>query len=288
MAELRQMHNNIEAVGTLKSKFLELKKSKAGDNYIKGNIVLEVKDEDEINELRFDAFAMEFTSKGEENKQYKALTTIATEYKTLDDDGEDADRVKVLGRIGFNEYTNKDNEYVGIQTYDGNFFSRVTEPEDFTLLDVEMVINKIEPGEDTTKVSGLHVGYANKVIPINDVVVPNNIFEKMKPYYKVGETVGIQCTLHNAVIIAEEESVGEMVFGDYEPQVVKQFIRQIRFKGGKMPYKDGDKEKVSVEDFEFIKTTREQDYIAVAPVESSTDNVPFGDDMPFSADDFSF
>ena len=256
---MREMINNLQIVGTLKSKNIEEKVSQAGEEFITGDLIVLVNTPNGVSEVKVDLYSKKYTKKGTINTKYSGYQTINSEYKTIVDD-EDGERILVNGNIGFEEYNDKrTGEYKFFNTYRADFINRLTEVrEDSAKIETEIVITDVEePNEDNidAKISGINVGYNGYLIPIKDMVIAPELFNQVKDHYKVGETVKIQCDIKNEVQVVEEEVDSGAVFGYVEPKIIKNFFREIRIVGGYLPYDagqlDANKQPMKVNETEF-------------------------------------
>lgn len=256
---MREMINNLQIVGTLKSKNIEEKVSQAGEEFITGDLIVLVNTPNGVSEVKVDLYSKKYTKKGTINTKYSGYQTINSEYKTIVDD-EDGERILVNGNIGFEEYNDKrTGEYKFFNTYRADFINRLTEVrEDSAKVETEIVITDVEePNEDNVdaKISGINVGYNGYLIPIKDMVIAPELFNQVKDHYKVGETVKIQCDIKNEVQVVEEEVDSGAVFGYVEPKIIKNFFREIRIVGGYLPYDagqlDANKQPMKVNETEF-------------------------------------
>jgi len=106
--ELKQFANDVEIVGTLKTKDLEEKLqetalkdgTKVQQSVIRGSIVVEFIDKQEnINNVRTQVFVGDKKRDGGHNKMFDSYKTILDEYKDKDNFGDEADFVRVTGEI---------------------------------------------------------------------------------------------------------------------------------------------------------------------------------------------
>lgn len=75
--ELRQLQNNVQVIGTLKSKDLEVKTSKKGNKYMSGNLVVLSKFDNHVQEIKISVFMME------SSKLFKGIETVKMNTKLL-------------------------------------------------------------------------------------------------------------------------------------------------------------------------------------------------------------
>src|SRR5574344_2679430 len=101
MAELRELQNNVEVVGTIKNVDLRLGMSNAGKDYISGKVDVEVREKDKINVITVRVFSLKLKKDGNENGLYKGYKTVMDEYNT-------GDKVRITGSLRHEEYFGDD------------------------------------------------------------------------------------------------------------------------------------------------------------------------------------
>ena len=146
--ELRQCRNQLTIVGTLKSKKVQEGVNSSGVKSISIDLTIQSEENDKIHANTVRLFSMEGS------KLYKAHKTVASEYKSIEEVGEDmADRIKVTGSLEVDEYVSKqDGELKSINKLKGIFVSRVSaEDEDEVGVVAEVVVagysDEIKNGE---------------------------------------------------------------------------------------------------------------------------------------------
>lgn len=102
---VKQTENFGEVIGLLKKKNIKFGTSKNGANYANGSIEVEVENQFGTNVIKIDVMQMELKKDGEVNTSYKALQTIVTDYKSIEENGkEDADLIQAFVKIEENNY----------------------------------------------------------------------------------------------------------------------------------------------------------------------------------------
>lgn len=245
--DLRQLQNTVEVVGTLKSKDLEVKVAKnSGKRYMSGRIVVASKVDGKLNEQQISVFIME------SSKLFKGIETVKNEYNSIEEVGPtQADRVRVTGELGLNEYYNREGKLVQFNDIKGVFFNRLeqgNETPDRAIATVDTVVESfvdvmdsegLPTGEKSVK--AFTVGWGNNVIELKKTIVKENLAEAMQNLYQPGSTGKLSFKLNNYVEIKEEEEVVNPAHGFgseevAESTVAKNFVNNIEIIGGQVPY----------------------------------------------------
>lgn len=267
--ELRETLNIVEIVGTLKEKNLEYYTLDDGRESIRGNVVVEVKEGDKIHNHKIEVFSMKLNQKGNISGLFKGYETVMNEYKDKVSYPDEADRIAVQGSIDINDFMTNNGEFVSNNRISGLFFNRLAEERpDRAVGNLEVIINSKELTAQTDPsglptgnmvLNGYSVGYfnkkdnMNKIIPINDILISQGLYQQIKPYYLYGETVKISVALNNYAVVEKKEepatTFGEVVDLD----ITNTYVNEIRMTGGEMPYQDdrkfNDEDKVLVEKY---------------------------------------
>lgn len=249
MTELRELQNNVEIVGAIKKIELEEKKSaRTGKEFIAGNVTVEVvENKDRIHNIRVRVFSNKFKKNGDLNGLYKG-------YKTVKDEYQPGDLVRVTGDLRLEEYYSRNNNLVSFNSVSGTFFNRVEDNAENTrhraLATIESVIMEIISETDVEglptgnlRVNAFTVGYNGRVIPLNDVIIGEQLGEQFKGMYTPGSTGLITYKINNYAELSEEEVEQEQAgFGSttrVETNVVTDFVSNLEIIGGDLPYSDG-------------------------------------------------
>ena len=247
--QLRQLSNTVEIVGTLKTKELEVKTSKAGNQYMSGKLVVLSKVDDKLNETAVKVFIMA------SSKLFKGIEAVKNEYKAIDDVGEEnADRVRITGELKLNEYYNSQGNLVQFNEVKGVFFNRLdstNDQPDKAIASIETVIDsfveKLDqdqlPTGDYT-VNGFTVGWGNEIIELKNAIVKADLANAFMSLYQPGQTGRLTFRLNNYVEVEEKTEVVETApthgFGSTETvesnNVVKNYVNNLEVIGGDMPY----------------------------------------------------
>ncbi|MDG0860398.1 hypothetical protein [Staphylococcus equorum] len=260
---LRELKNEVEIIGTLKSKELEMRTSKrTGKEFVTGKLVVLVETKGKLHEIPVSIFAMK------SSKLFKGIQTVSEEYKSIEDVGKDnATRLKVTGNLTLNEYQNKDGKLIQFNEVQGVFYNRIEDQtiEDKAIADIEVVIDGFEDIMDsdqlptgTKKVKGFTVGWNNSIIELVKAEIGEELAEPMENLYSPGSTGRLTFQVNNFVEveqqIVEQPSHG---FGSTQTveQVSKNYTNNIEIIGGDVPFL-GTKE-YTQEEIEKAKQVRQ-------------------------------
>lgn len=181
---VKQTENFGEVVGLLKKKELKLGTStKTNNDYANGHIEVEVNTKFGISVLRIDFMEMAiFGTSKKENKSYKRLKTVMSDYKSIEEHGrENADMVRVFVKVEENNYY-KDGEIVegtrllASTNFDKGVFLPIEKVEKTVEQKAEIsfggMITKITPNDTTgeLKIDMVGAGYKGNAIKHSLVV----------------------------------------------------------------------------------------------------------------------
>jgi len=243
---LRQLENTVEIVGTLKSKELEVKTSRAGNKYMSGKLVVSSKFDNKVQDQVIKVFIMA------SSKLFKGIETVKNEYRTIDADGVNAaDRIRVTGEMKLNEYYNSQGKLVQFNEIKGVFFNRLDETNDQpdkAIASIETVVegfvDKLDKDNLPTgefKVNGFTVGFGNDVIELQNAVIGADLAASFMSLYQPGQTGRLTFKLNNYVLVEEQEVVEQAPshgFGStetIEANVIKDYVNNMEIIGGDMP-----------------------------------------------------
>ncbi|MGH0797640.1 hypothetical protein CN374_16105 [Bacillus cereus] len=242
-AKLRRLENNVEVIGTLKSKDLEVRQSQAGVNYITGKLVIQSNINNLINEQVIEVFVMA------SSKLYSGIVTVMDEYKTVEADGmANADKVRVRGILKLNEFYNNQGILVQYNQVRGMMFNRLDKTnniQDMAGASIETVVEGFEAiekdGWSTGEylVKGFTVGWNDEVIEFKDVIVGQEIAQDFRNLYPQNSTGRLVFQLRSYA--EEEKQVSSAGFGttlDIKEtfETTKKYKRSIRVIGGDVPF----------------------------------------------------
>lgn len=285
---LRELQNDVEVIGTLKSKELEMRTSKnTGKEFVSGKLVVLVESKDKIHEIPVSVFVMK------SSKLFKGIQTVSEEYKTIEEVGkEQADRIKVTGNLRLNEYQNKEGHLVQFNDVQGVFYNRVEDQtvEDRAIASIDVVVDGFEDIMDSDqlptgskKVKGFTVGWNNTITELVKAEVGQELAEPMENLYSPGSTGRLTFQINNYVEV-EETQVEQPSHGfgstTTVEQSVKNYTNNIEIIGGDVPYL-GTKE-YTPEEIEKAKQVRQLKLKELSQPSPSTPptNTGFGQQTP--------
>ncbi|WP_191557796.1 hypothetical protein [Metabacillus idriensis] len=263
--ELSQLQNNVEVIGILKSKELELKTSKANKNFISGKLVVQSSMGGKIHENIIEVFVMS------SSKLFKGIETVRDEFKTIDQDGiENANRIRVTGSLKLNEFINSQGNLVQYNEIRGTMFNRLdanNDSPDKAVASIETVVDSFveELDEDQLPtgdycVNGFTIGWKGEVIELKNTFISAEIAQAFKNLYQHGSTGRLSFQIHR---FAEEEVMdvnvqttgfGTKVEVEGINESNKKYVRKIEIIGGDLPF-FGTKE-LSPEQITLAKQSR--------------------------------
>lgn len=258
MAEqvLRQALNKVRVVGiaqesTLEKKSFNDKVTGQPYNCISGDITIKT-GEDETHVVSY--FAKELTSKGELNKNYKALTTIMNEIVTVADvaqgltEGEPS-KLICQGELGLNEYKGNDGEVKSFPKINGKFSPTRHKDGEFVTeatFDIEGIVKSVRPeiineDEETGRLKiDLYVPlFKGVVIPlsfITDETVNQTGIDYLTENFTPRSSVNIYGRMVNKS--KKIERVVEAGFGQNKTEITYDRTREFAVNGGSL-YEEG-------------------------------------------------
>ncbi|MFJ7678268.1 hypothetical protein ACIQXQ_09405 [Peribacillus sp. NPDC097198] len=264
-SNLRQLKNNVEIIGTLKSKELEVKDSAAGKTFISGKLVVQTITDEKVNEHVIKIFVME------SSKLYKGIEKVKNEYKTINQDGiKNADRIKVKGTLKLNEYFGAQENLIQYNEVRGMYFQRLetnNEEQDYALASIETVIEGFSEKVDEEQlpkgqfaVKGFTVGWNDEVIELKDTFIDADLSQAFINLYEPGSTGRLSFKLASyAEDVEKQQQSIATGFGKnveikdiFEP--TKKYVSNIRIVGGDVPYVDS--KKYTLKEIEIAKQIR--------------------------------
>ena len=233
-AQLQQSNNEGIIIGKLKEKKIDFAVGKeSGKAYAKGHLTLVVNTADGINEVKISVMQMALKKDGGENALYKALQTIANEYKSIVENGEElADTVKVRGSLEMNDYYNKNKDEVSsFLQVKGTIMERVdATTEHMAKFKIGGFIETITDKEDgSADVAMVSIAYGGKALPIT-VNIPKEGVAPFKGMFYPQCTADINFDMINAVTVTKTtENVG---WGQAFETIAEKRVRLNRAFGG--------------------------------------------------------
>ena len=260
---LRESINNVEIIGTLKKiDTIEEKVSRAGKEFITGKVTIEVVDGERVNNIQIRFFSNKYKNNGELNGIYKGYKTVMDEYEV-------GQRVRITGDLRLEEYYSQNGSLTSFNSVNALFFNRVEDGEDFrqkAIATIDMVVENIQPKMDAEgiptavhDVEAFTVGYNSRIIPLKNLVISEQLAEQFSSMYYPGTTGKITLKINNFVekedIVETQEQVSGFGSTERVEQAATNFTNNLEIIGGDLPYSDGVNE-YSPEDIEQAHKTR--------------------------------
>lgn len=236
---VQQTENFVEIIGILKKKDINFgvsTKSGTEKNYANGHIEVEVSTAAGVNVLKVNVMQMELKADGNVNKNYKALQTIANEYKAKDECGEEADTIRVVGKIEENNFYSKEDDevrenvqIVAAANFDKGEFAPISRVEKNTehkaIASFGGFISKVINNEATgdLKVTIIGSSYNGQAI-VNTLDVSKDLAPQFQAIYQQGMVATFHYQIINAVEI--KEVVEQVTFGVAPSRTIRKVSRK--------------------------------------------------------------
>ena len=213
MDALKQMVNGVKVVGKLKTKNLQYDEDDKGVSLIRGNVIVEVKNGDKLNNIYLNVYTKAQTNSGKDNGFYKGFQTVLEDYKDADTYGDDADIISVVGDISFNVYTDANDNLRQNNRIRANRFHRLGH-DDKIVQEATGTVGVIimgykdimdEDGVPTgeQKVKALSILYGGKSSTLVGLQVNSDI--QMPEYVSVGTPCEISFDINNYVVVKKQK-----------------------------------------------------------------------------------
>jgi hypothetical protein len=283
---LQQTKNTVKVIGRLKSKELRLGVTK-GDNpkpYIGGNIVVEVKNDHGVQNLRVDFFNFQYANSGAESKVYTQLAKVNSEYQ-------EGEMIEVSASIEPNTYYNKKTDDVVDGTNLKGFWVKRMESEIQTArAEFEGVISNPQPQQDGTLIFDL-LGFTYNTKPIKQTItVPADKVAIFKKGYRPNQTAVIKFEILKGVAVeTQEETDSEDLFGDnFSMGTVTKYLNMNILTGGLSPAKSTQLNPTEVQQALNAKLVELETILNEGRAKNNTPAVNSSDDFGtgFDTDDF--
>lgn len=297
VVELKQMENNVEIVGTLKTKDLEEKLqettlkdgTKVQQSVIRGSIVVEFIDKQgNINNVRTQVFVGEKKRDGGHNKMFDSYKTILDEYKDKDNFGDEADFVRVTGEIQSNDYISQQGQQISNNRIRTRFMNRLDDKniEGHAWATLEAYIDGFtdEMNSDSEptgrkKVSLYTVSYGGKVQELQNVFVPESLADGFEQTYEPGSTGEVTISIKHFAStddVEEEDESASLGFGEVkEVKAISNYTDELWLTGGKLPFEEP--KALDEEQIALLKRTRKEHLASLdSNIPSAKPQVGFG------------
>lgn len=232
---IEQTKNQVKVIGTLKKKEIKLgvTKSEEPKPFVGGHMIVEVKNDLGIQNLRIDFFNYQFAKSGSESKIYGQLKKVHETYGI-------GDLIEVSASIEPNMYYNKKSDDVVDSSNLKGFWVKHVESEIQTArAEFEGFINNPQPQEDGTFKFDL-IGFTYNSKPILQTIeVPVDKVAIFKKAYRPNQTAVIKYEILKGVAIETEvEQEAEDLFGDdFSMGTVTTYLTKNILTGGLAPSK---------------------------------------------------
>lgn len=281
--ELKEALNEVNIVGFVKEKNLEIKKDDKGVTYITGTIDIQT---DKNSSHKVFVYSKELKGNGEPSKVYTGLVTVMNEYVSkaqllkeysnkekypnitpseAESKAEtEATKVRVSGKISRMEYY-RNGELISYPQITANFFSRIDEDKYQPKAEFDIVIyyDKIIPeikGDEETgrvKVSGYIAQFNGTIIPV-EFVTDEDTSEYILNNFETKRTGEIWGDLISTAITKIEKKNG---FGKDMTKSHTTYVNEMLITGGDDQLDEDDPKAFKVSDIKNACTTRETEYL---------------------------
>lgn len=305
---VKQTENFGEIIGLLKKKNIKFGVSKNGKNYANGSIEIEVENQFGTNVIKVDVMQMELKNDGEVNKNYKALQTISSEYKSIEENGkENADLIQVFVKLEENNYVIDGEVKEGMKllastNFDKKVFApikRVSDVEHKATISFGGMITKIIPNDTTgeLKVEMIGATFTGKAIK-HRMDVSKELAQGFRGVYQEGAVTTLHYMPINAVEVQEVKQ--QVAFGNAPSYSITNTTRKNLVCGGDPVNYTSDMTQEVVKQMLVIReneletlkenannqataTTTTTAFGNVTTLEQKADNNPFGGGNPFGS-----
>lgn len=232
--------NGVTVAGTLKSKHFKYGTNKNGVPTINGNIVIEFKNGDKINNVRMDAYVAQFTSTGKQNSFYQGMDTVAKTFKDSDTYGAEAYKVVADGDISFNAYKGsngvvRQSNRVRVSTI-SQLPADNTEIQEGAFGQVTAYVAGYQEETDSEgvqtdmlDVEAYYVGYQGRVNKFIDLKVPSAM--GMQNAVPEGSKLDLSFMINQYAVVKQQQSQGG--FGTFHQVVdTTSWTRNLEIVGG--------------------------------------------------------
>lgn len=247
--KIQQTENIGMVIGLLKSKDIRTGTGEKG-NYANGNIVVQVKNEYGVSEIKIEVMQSEKYNNGKDNKAYKSLLTIRDTYKTIKEHGEEnAELVQVYVKVDENNYYAKDDDsiretvrLIATTDFDKGFYTPISRVKDVNAKQTARIsfggfIQDIQKKDDgTLDVSMVGATYSGKAIK-HKLQVGQELAGAFQSTYFVGQSTTLYYVIVNAVELVKAKE--EVAFGEGSGMTVEKFTRKNLIVGGSNPHING-------------------------------------------------
>lgn len=223
---LKQMKNTVKIVGTLKSKNLQYDKDNNQVDVIRGNVVVEVKKGDKVNNIFVNVYTKAITNSGKKNGYYKGFQTIIDEYKDADTYNEAADRISVVGNISYNVYMDSNGTLRQSNRIRADRFHRINDEKNndeevhdvavgttgVIVLGYKDVLDQDGVPTGETLIKAINVGYNGRINKLVNLQVKSDL--GMQEFAPEQTPIEISFNINNYVVV-EKKPKKTSSFGNF-------------------------------------------------------------------------
>lgn len=267
MAEslLKALKNEVTVIGRLKQVNLEEDTDRNGNERIKGDVIIQVKEVDKEHDIKIDVYSRKYKQDGTINGLYEGFKKVEEEYKSIEnvENAKDADLVKAQGSLGLREYISQDGKHVKYNNLRGKFFNRIDREQvkkergPKAVANVEVIIENFKDVTDSEglptgdkKVNVFNVDFfgtlndrSKPIIPI-ECVLEEELADTFENLYDKNDTGKLTLKINNYAEEVPEEEVEKEVSGfgvteELEEKVSRRFVNNLQIIGGTEAYQNG-------------------------------------------------
>lgn len=262
---LKALKNEVVIIGRLKQVNLEEDTDRNGNERIKGDVIVQVKEKDKEHDIKLDVYSRKYKNDGNINGLYEGYKKVQDEYIPVQnvEDPKEADLVKIQGELGLREYVSQDGKHITFNNLRAKFFNRVDKDQVIrergpkAIANVEVVIEGFkdiidEEGLPTggKKVNMFNVDFfgtlndrSKPIIPI-ECVLEEDLADTFENLYDKHDTGKLTLKINNYAEEVDDEEVEKEISGfgvteELEEKVSKRFVNNLQIIGGSEPYQNG-------------------------------------------------
>lgn len=167
--------NKVHVEGYVFDHDLQKRTSKNGVDYI-GGIINVATDEDAMNvvPVHFIYVTETYSKSGKPNPNFAILEKIIDENNTYSVNGTEAQKVRIDGNIGVNDFVTRDGEMASPKRVVASFIHTMNPSDDFSkeaTFDADMLLTscvekEVEDGDDYVELGGYVFGYQGHLVPV--------------------------------------------------------------------------------------------------------------------------
>lgn len=252
---MREAKNSCKIVGLVNSIDVREGTMKESMPYISLKMEIDAGTPGSPNPIKIEAFAGKLKKDGTENKIYKSLMNDVKNYKTVKDNGDRADKVRITSaRMKENIFIVEGDREVSHPIFTSNFFNLagVTDSPE-AVFEVEIVVVQKEMEKDSADVltgrlivTGLVVEYGDKVSKVNFIVDSHAAIDFFNDKVEIGDTMPIRGNINYSVLTECQTIVP--AFGEPITNERTKTTRELIITSGQPPFFSSDSNSYSHDD----------------------------------------